>query len=144
MKLRLRLIAGAIALASPVVAAGTGLVFLQQAGGAVRAAEPMITDVPEFTTGKEIVADPVTGQRYVKDSRARMIPSAPPPVEEVAPPPVEQRVVSVDPVDVPAPAEPEVRRRAGLFPVVPLLLGGLAGAGLGVIALTDGDDPVSP
>ena len=55
-------------------AAAAGVALLQ--GGAVRMAEPMNTDAPDFATqidGKLIAVDPVTGARYIK-TREREIP----------------------------------------------------------------------
>jgi len=55
-------------------AAAAGAVLLQ--GGAVRMAEPMNTDTPEFSTnidGKLVQIDPVSGARYIK-TRERIIP----------------------------------------------------------------------
>ena len=55
-------------------AAAAGVALLQ--GGAVRMAEPMNTDAPDFSTnidGKLIQVDPVTGARYIK-TRERIIP----------------------------------------------------------------------
>ncbi|WP_419470506.1 hypothetical protein, partial [Erythrobacter donghaensis] len=54
-------------------AAAAGVALLQ--GGAVRMAEPMNTDAPDFSTnidGKLIEVDPATGARYIK-SRERVI-----------------------------------------------------------------------
>ena len=59
-------------------AAAAGVALLQ--GGAVRMAEPMNTDAPDFSTnidGKLIQVDPVTGARYIK-TRERVIPDAEP------------------------------------------------------------------
>jgi hypothetical protein len=50
-------------------AAAAAVALLQ--GGAVRVAEPMNTDAPEFTTGKEIEASPVARPRYVKGKITR-------------------------------------------------------------------------
>ncbi|MBY0344203.1 MAG: hypothetical protein K2Q29_10140, partial [Sphingomonadales bacterium] len=55
-------------------AAAAGVALLQ--GGAVRMAEPMNTDTPDFSTnidGKLIQVDPVTGARYIKTTRDRII-----------------------------------------------------------------------
>lgn len=55
-------------------AAAAGVALLQ--GGAVRVAEPMNTDAPEFSTnidGKLIAVDPETGLRYIKGAE-RIIP----------------------------------------------------------------------
>ena len=55
-------------------AAAAGVALLQ--GGAVRMAEPMNTDAPDFSTnidGKLVQVDPVSGARYVK-ARERIIP----------------------------------------------------------------------
>ncbi|WP_150122781.1 hypothetical protein [Porphyrobacter sp. LM 6] len=55
-------------------AAAAGVALLQ--GGAVRMAEPMNTQAPDYTTnidGKLIAVDPVTGARYIK-TRERIIP----------------------------------------------------------------------
>jgi hypothetical protein len=81
MQTRLGIMSLKLAIAK-LSAAAAGVALLQ--GGAVRVAEPMNTDAPEFTTGKEIEADPVTGQRYVKNSRMRALP---------APEPVRRRIV---------------------------------------------------
>ncbi|MFM7348497.1 MAG: hypothetical protein ACKO01_03300, partial [Erythrobacter sp.] len=58
-------------------AAAAGVALLQ--GGAVRMAEPMNTDAPDFSTnidGKLIKVDPVSGARYIK-TRERIIPTPP-------------------------------------------------------------------
>ncbi|MEE4316775.1 MAG: hypothetical protein V2I74_07310, partial [Erythrobacter sp.] len=55
-------------------AAAAGVALLQ--GGAVRVAEPMNTDAPDYSTnidGKLIAVDPETGARYIK-TRQREIP----------------------------------------------------------------------
>ncbi|MDZ4271639.1 MAG: hypothetical protein U0975_03110, partial [Erythrobacter sp.] len=55
-------------------AAAAGVALLQ--GGAVRVAEPMNTDAPEFSSeidGKLIAVDPQTGARYIK-TRTRDLP----------------------------------------------------------------------
>ena len=54
-------------------AAAAGVALLQ--GGAVRVAEPMNTDAPDYSTnfdGKLVQVDPVTGARYIK-TRERVI-----------------------------------------------------------------------
>ena len=55
-------------------AAAAGVAILQ--GGAVRMAEPMNTDAPDYSTNidsKLVAVDPVTGARYIK-TRERDIP----------------------------------------------------------------------
>jgi len=55
-------------------AAAAGVALLQ--GGAVRIAEPMNTNAPDYSTnidGKLVQVDPVTGARYIK-TRERDIP----------------------------------------------------------------------
>jgi hypothetical protein len=55
-------------------AAAAGVALLQ--GGAVRIAEPLNTDAPEFSSkidGKLIAVDPVSGARYIK-TRTRDLP----------------------------------------------------------------------
>ena len=58
-------------------AAAAGVALLQ--GGAVRVAEPLNTEAPEFSSnidGKLIAVDPETGARYIKRQREIPLPSS--------------------------------------------------------------------